>query len=236
MRAQQGSYLPEPLISNENSKASTQLPPGGGLLDITPASATIVPPTDASLESIAKRMLSRTTVGHRKRRARQSASTTAAGLVKASELPVSDVEEPEKRRVPPPSQIPVEEIPSGMTISSIDCEAWYNDQWDDYYDEEFDPMTQAYLSMQREIQKGIAEEKQKEEDFTMTEQEAGMEEASPLRDALPMSFGRPSAVAPPSKGEEKEHVTEKIAPVTSGNLSSSIVNRFKAIRSTIYGS
>lgn len=238
LRTQQKAQTQDSLISSEYAASTAQLPPGGGALDITPASAASIPSTNPSLESIAKRMLTRTTVGHRRRRSRQPAPAVGTGFVKASELPVSANKESEKIRVPPPSQVPPDEVPEGLTISSTDCEAWYNDQWNENYDGDYDEVTQAYLSMQYQIQKQVAEEKRREEDFTTTDQEVSVDgTSSSLRDALPMSFGRPTMRARPTQEEVAEvDATGDIDQVKTSASKNSILERFKAIRSSIYGS
>lgn len=233
MRAQQEAQLQDSFMSSEYPNSPSLLPPGGGVLDITPASTAAVPSADTSLESIAKRMLTRTTVGHRKRRSRQAVPNYTTGFVKASDLPVTSREELQKIRVPPPSQIPADEFPEGLTISSTDCEAWYNDQWNGYYDE----ATQAYLSMQQQIQKEIAEEKRREEDFVMTDQGSNLDGAgNALRDALPLSFGRPMSVQSTLEDENEAPGTDNSDQEKSHEASNSILKRFKAIRSSIYGS
>ena len=183
-------------------------------------------------------MLARTTVGYRNRRSRQPVPAVDTGFVKASELPISITEEPKKIRVPPPSLVPPDQVPKGLTISSTDCEAWYNDQWNQYYDEDYDEATQAYLSMQYEIQKEVAEEKRREEDFVTTDQETGMDDASiSLRDALPVSFGRPFITAQPTQVEVTEADAKgEIDQGNAGTSSNSILERFKSIRASIYGS
>lgn len=174
----------------------TSLPPGGGALDLLPAS-TAQPPIDATgarheptptpsespLEQIAARMLARTTVGHRKRR---NQSSRVAPLIQPAAEPVTPhplAVQTNIRRVPPPSQRPPSEIPQIMTLSSTDCEAWYNEQWD--ADES--AAAQAYSDMQRSVRDALEREKAAEA------AEAGVEAddtVDPLRAALPMAFGR----------------------------------------------
>ncbi|WFD01244.1 non-specific serine/threonine protein kinase [Malassezia yamatoensis] len=191
-----GQSVPASLLDNDRSSV-IDLPPGGGNLDLLASRSTTSPASasNTSLENIAERMLARTTVGHRQRR-KQSAHIapihTSSPLAQSSTAAI-----PHLSRVPPPSMRPSSEIPAGLTISSTDCQAWYEQQWsaaqDDYTNQAYerhtdthDAQTQEYLAIQRQVRLALAQEKQAE--LAQVQLDNEQDEQS-LRAALPMAFG-----------------------------------------------
>lgn len=186
------------------------LPPGGGTLDILSSAGGAVPDAEAKpvaptpLENIAQRMLAHTTVGYRRRRSRQAAAPVSSmplaepGPTQHASHAVGQALQRQFTRTPPPSMRPPEEIPKGVTISSTDCAAWYEQQWQDEWDAENyaadDPATRMYLEMQRQVRSALAEEKRAEElaeAAAAQDQNSVDEDASEakLRAALPREFG-----------------------------------------------
>ena len=186
------------------------LPPGGGKLDILSSTVGAAPGGEAKpvaptpLENIAQRMLAHTTVGYRRRRSRQAAAPVSSmplaepGPTQRAEHAVGQALQRQFTRTPPPSMRPPEEIPEGVTISSTDCAAWYEQQWQAEWDAENyaadDPATRMYLEMQRQVRSALAEEKRAEELAEVAaaqDQNSVDEDASEakLRAALPREFG-----------------------------------------------
>ncbi|WFD30619.1 hypothetical protein MSPP1_001640 [Malassezia sp. CBS 17886] len=143
-----------------------------------------------TLEAIAARMLARTTVGHRKRKAK-NAMLALSHIPHAAQGRAADETSvqapPAARRVPPPSMRTPDEIPEGFVVSSTDCAAWYAQQWDEecvgagehsYYDganvsyddpsgeQGHDARTAAYLETQRQVRCQLADEKAREDSDT----------------------------------------------------------------------
>ncbi|WFD45348.1 hypothetical protein MPSI1_004030 [Malassezia psittaci] len=193
-------YDSAPLL-DKNPSCGIDLPPGGGNLDLLTSQSATSPASasNTSLENIAERMLARTTVGHRQRR-KQSAHIApihaSSPLAQSSTAATSHL-----TRVPPPSMRPASEIPEGLTISSTDCQAWYEQQWsaaqDDYTNQAYeqhadihDADTQEYLAMQRQVRLALAQEKQAE--LAQVQLDNQQDEHS-LRSALPIAFGRPNS-------------------------------------------
>ena len=225
-----------------------KLPPGGGSLDIEPSSPAPAPKSSSpvevvsSLENIAQRMLSRTTVGHRKRRKRSQANAMAPSstpvFAKASDLIQPTHLNRPTERIPYPSKLPSDEFPSNMTISSIDCESWYDQQW---YDEEqesedVDESTRAYINMQRQVHASLAEEKRlEEEQVRFYQDDTHIEEQEPLRESLPRAFGRARNVEALAPELDYGTPSPQSLPVHS-NASHPFFRRIESIRASIYGS
>ena len=167
--------------------AVPHLPPGGGSLDITSST-----PETSPLESIAQRMLERTTVGHRKRRKRNQElalpSIHTPAFVSASDVLKAHQPEDPPKLMPIPSKLAPEELPANVSVTSTDCEQWYYEQ--PYYqnEEDDDASTQAYYDMQRQVRASLEQEKQQED----VQDSVLDEEHDPLRESLPRSFGRSS--------------------------------------------
>ena len=193
--------------------AAPHLPPGGGSLDITSST-----PETSPLESIAQRMLERTTVGHRKRRKRNQElalpSIHTPAFVSASDVLKAHQPEDPPKLMPIPSKLAPEELPANVSVTSTDCEQWYYEQ--PYYqnEEDDDASTQAYYDMQRQVRASLEQEKQQED----VQDSVLDEEHDPLRDSLPRSFGRSS-----------DHRHDEGAPRHP------ILDRIQAIRASIYG-
>ena len=193
--------------------AAPHLPPGGGSLDITSST-----PETSPLESIAQRMLERTTVGHRKRRKRNQElalpSIHTPAFVSASDVLKAHQPEDPPKLMPIPSKLAPEELPANVSVTSTDCEQWYYEQ--PYYqnEEDDDASTQAYYDMQRQVRASLEQEKQQED----VQDSVLDEEHDPLRDSLPRSFGRSSG-----------HRHDEGAPRHP------ILDRIQAIRASIYG-
>ena len=193
--------------------AAPHLPPGGGSLDITSST-----PETSPLESIAQRMLERTTVGHRKRRKRNQElalpSIHTPAFVSASDVLKAHQPEDPPKLMPIPSKLAPEELPANVSVTSTDCEQWYYEQ--PYYqnEEDDDASTQAYYDMQRQVRASLEQEKQQED----VQDSMLDEEHDPLRDSLPRSFGRSS-----------DHRHDEGAPRHP------ILDRIQAIRASIYG-
>ena len=193
--------------------AVPHLPPGGGSLDITSST-----PETSPLESIAQRMLERTTVGHRKRRKRNQElalpSIHTPAFVSASDVLKAHQPEDPPKLMPIPSKLAPEELPANVSVTSTDCEQWYYEQ--PYYqnEEDDDASTQAYYDMQRQVRASLEQEKQQED----VQDSVLDEEHDPLRDSLPRSFGRSS-----------DHRHDEGAPRHP------ILDRIQAIRASIYG-
>ena len=193
--------------------AAPHLPPGGGSLDITSST-----PETSPLESIAQRMLERTTVGHRKRRKRNQElalpSIHTPAFVSASDVLKAHQPEDPPKLMPIPSKLAPEELPANVSVTSTDCEQWYYEQ--PYYqnEEDDDASTQAYYDMQRQVRASLEQEKQQED----VQDSVLDEEYDPLRDSLPRSFGRSS-----------DHRHDEGAPRHP------ILDRIQAIRASIYG-
>ena len=193
--------------------AAPHLPPGGGSLDITSST-----PETSPLESIAQRMLERTTVGHRKRRKRNQElalpSIHTPAFVSASDVLKAHQPEDPPKLMPIPSKLAPEELPANVSVTSTDCEQWYYEQ--PYYqnEEDDDASTQAYYDMQRQVRASLEQEKQQED----VQDSVLDEEHDPLRDSLPRSFGRSS---------DRRH--DEDAPRHP------ILDRIQAIRASIYG-
>ena len=193
--------------------AAPHLPPGGGSLDITSST-----PETSPLESIAQRMLERTTVGHRKRRKRNQElalpSIHTPAFVSASDVLKAHQPEDPPKLMPIPSKLAPEELPANVSVTSTDCEQWYYEQ--PYYqnEEDDDASTQAYYDMQRQVRASLEQEKQQED----VQDSVLDEEHDPLRDSLPRSFGRSS-----------DHRHDESAPRHP------ILDRIQAIRASIYG-
>ena len=193
--------------------AAPHLPPGGGSLDITSST-----PETSPLESIAQRMLERTTVGHRKRRKRNQElalpSIHTPAFVSASDVLKAHQQEDPPKLMPIPSKLAPEELPANVSVTSTDCEQWYYEQ--PYYqnEEDDDASTQAYYDMQRQVRASLEQEKQQED----VQDSVLDEEHDPLRDSLPRSFGRSS-----------DHRHDEGAPRHP------ILDRIQAIRASIYG-
>ena len=193
--------------------AAPHLPPGGGSLDITSST-----PETSPLESIAQRMLERTTVGHRKRRKRNQElalpSIHTPAFVSASDVLKAHQPEDPPKLMPIPSKLAPEELPANVSVTSTDCEQWYYEQ--PYYqnEEDDDASTQAYYDMQRQVRASLEQEKQQED----VQDSVLDEEHDPLRDSLPRSFGRSS-----------DHRPDEGAPRHP------ILDRIQAIRASIYG-
>ena len=193
--------------------AAPHLPPGGGSLDITSST-----PETSPLESIAQRMLERTTVGHRKRRKRNQElalpSIHTPAFVSASDVLKAHQPEDPPKLMPIPSKLAPEELPANVSVTSTDCEQWYYEQ--PYYqnEEDDDASTQAYYDMQRQVRASLEQEKQQED----VQDSVLDEEHDPLRDSLPRSFGRSS-----------DHRHDEDAPRHP------ILDRIQAIRASIYG-
>ena len=213
--------------------------------------------SESSLESIAERMLARTTVGHRKRRRRQSATPPAAPATASPSFTTASTvwrvgapPPPFPPRIPAPSQRPSHEIPVGVTLSSTDCAAWYDEQWE----AEEDEATQAYFEMQRQVRSALEEEKRREVE-PETVDEFSVDDG--LRAALPQSFGRAQTNRPALDAELAEEPTEP-EPTTalsrepaSGELDygppendtrpartplgSHVLDRFRSIRASLLG-
>ena len=209
----QGSMsCPRP-ATNVRVDAAPHLPPGGGSLDITSST-----PETSPLESIAQRMLERTTVGHRKRRKRNQElalpSIHTPAFVSASDVLKAHQPEDPPKLMPIPSKLAPEELPANVSVTSTDCEQWYYEQ--PYYqnEEDDDASTQAYYDMQRQVRASLEQEKQQED----VQDSVLDEEHDPLRDSLPRSFGRSS-----------DHRHDEDAPRHP------ILDRIQAIRASIYG-
>ena len=209
----QGSMsCPRP-ATNVRVDAAPHLPPGGGSLDITSST-----PETSPLESIAQRMLERTTVGHRKRRKRNQElalpSIHTPAFVSASDVLKAHQPEDPPKLMPIPSKLAPEELPANVSVTSTDCEQWYYEQ--PYYEneEDDDASTQAYYDMQRQVRASLEQEKQQED----VQDSVLDEEHDPLRDSLPRSFGRSS-----------DHRHDEGAPRHP------ILDRIQAIRASIYG-
>lgn len=193
--------------------AAPHLPPGGGSLDITSST-----PETSPLESIAQRMLERTTVGHRKRRKRNQElalpSIHTPAFVSASDVLKAHQPEDPPKLMPIPSKLAPEELPVNVSVTSTDCEQWYYEQ--PYYqnEEDDDASTQAYYDMQRQVRASLEQEKQQED----VQDSVLDEEHDPLRESLPRSFGRSS-----------DHRHDEGAPRHP------ILDRIQAIRASIYG-
>ena len=193
--------------------AAPHLPPGGGSLDIKSST-----PETSPLESIAQRMLERTTVGHRKRRKRNQElalpSIHTPAFVSASDVLKAHQPEDPPKLMPIPSKLAPEELPANVSVTSTDCEQWYYEQ--PYYqnEEDDDASTQAYYDMQRQVRASLEQEKQQED----VQDSVLDEEHDPLRDSLPRSFGRSS-----------DHRHDEDAPRHP------ILDRIQAIRASIYG-
>ena len=193
--------------------AVPHLPPGGGSLDITSST-----PETSPLESIAQRMLERTTVGHRKRRKRNQElalpSIHTPAFVSASDVLKAHQPEDPPKLMPIPSKLAPEELPANVSVTSTDCEQWYYEQ--PYYqnEEDDDASTQAYYDMQRQVRASLEQEKQQED----VQDSVLDEEHDPLRESLPRSFGRSS-----------DHRHDEGAPRHP------ILDRIQAIRASIYG-
>ena len=193
--------------------AAPHLPPGGGSLDIKSST-----PETSPLESIAQRMLERTTVGHRKRRKRNQElalpSIHTPAFVSASDVLKAHQPEDPPKLMPIPSKLAPEELPANVSVTSTDCEQWYYEQ--PYYqnEEDDDASTQAYYDMQRQVRASLEQEKQQED----VQDSVLDEEHDPLRDSLPRSFGRSS-----------DHRHDEGAPRHP------ILDRIQAIRASIYG-
>ena len=193
--------------------AAPHLPPGGGSPDITSST-----PETSPLESIAQRMLERTTVGHRKRRKRNQElalpSIHTPAFVSASDVLKAHQPEDPPKLMPIPSKLAPEELPANVSVTSTDCEQWYYEQ--PYYqnEEDDDASTQAYYDMQRQVRASLEQEKQQED----VQDSVLDEEHDPLRDSLPRSFGRSS-----------DHRHDEGAPRHP------ILDRIQAIRASIYG-
>ena len=193
--------------------AAPHLPPGGGSLDITSST-----PETSPLESIAQRMLERTTVGHRKRRKRNQElalpSIHTPAFVSASDVLKAHQQEDPPKLMPIPSKLAPEELPANVSVTSTDCEKWYNEQ--PFYEEEDDDdaSTQAYYDMQRQVRASLEQEKQQED----IQDSVLDEEHDPLRESLPRSFGRIS---------DRRH--------DEGPPRHPIFDRIQAIRASIYG-
>ena len=193
--------------------AAPHLPPGGGSLDITSST-----PETSPLESIAQRMLERTTVGHRKRRKRNQElalpSIHTPAFVSASDVLKAHQPEDPPKLMPIPSKLAPEELPANVSVTSTDCEQWYYEQ--PYYqnEEDDDASTQAYYDMQRQVRASLEQEKQQED----VQDSVLDEEHDPLRESLPRSFGRSS-----------DHRHDEGAPRHP------ILDRIQAIRASIYG-
>ena len=193
--------------------AAPHLPPGGGSLDITSST-----PETSPLESIAQRMLERTTVGHRKRRKRNQElalpSIHTPAFVSASDVLKAHQPEDPPKLMPIPSKLAPEDLPANVSVTSTDCEQWYYEQ--PYYqnEEDDDASTQAYYDMQRQVRASLEQEKQQED----VQDSVLDEEHDPLRDSLPRSFGRSS-----------DHRHDEGAPRHP------ILDRIQAIRASIYG-
>ena len=193
--------------------AAPHLPPGGGSLDITSST-----PETSPLESIAQRMLERTTVGHRKRRKRNQElalpSIHTPAFVSASDVLKAHQPEDPPKLMPIPSKLAPEELPANVSVTSTDCEQWYYEQ--PYYqnEEDDDASTQAYYDMQRQVRASLEQEKQQED----VQDSVLDEEHDPLRESLPRSFGRSSG-----------HRHDEGAPRHP------ILDRIQAIRASIYG-
>ena len=193
--------------------AAPHLPPGGGSLDITSST-----PETSPLESIAQRMLERTTVGHRKRRKRNQElalpSIHTPAFVSASDVLKAHQPEDPPKLMPIPSKLAPEELPANVSVTSTDCEQWYYEQ--PYYqnEEDDDASTQAYYDMQRQVRASLEQEKQQED----VQDSVLEEEHDPLRESLPRSFGRSS-----------DHRHDEGAPRHP------ILDRIQAIRASIYG-
>ena len=97
-------------------------------------------------------------------------------------------------RLPIPSQLAPDELPANMTVSSTDCEQWYDEQCAEQAD---DDGTAAYLAMQRTVRAALDEEKRQEAGGPaegLAEADGGADgEADGLRARLPVSFGRAAA-------------------------------------------
>lgn len=209
----QGSMsCPRP-ATNVRVDAAPHLPPGGGSLDITSST-----PETSPLESIAQRMLERTTVGHRKRRKRNQElalpSIHTPAFVSASDVLKAHQPEDPPKLMPIPSKLAPEELPANVSVTSTDCEQWYYEQ--PYYEneEDDDASMQAYYDMQRQVRASLEQEKQQED----VQDSMLDEEHDPLRDSLPRSFGRSS-----------DHRHDEGAPRHP------ILDRIQAIRASIYG-
>ena len=193
--------------------AAPHLPPGGGSLDITSST-----PETSPLESIAQRMLERTTVGHRKRQKRNQElalpSIHTPAFVSASDVLKAHQPEDPPKLMPIPSKLAPEELPANVSVTSTDCEQWYYEQ--PYYqnEEDDDASTQAYYDMQRQVRASLEQEKQQED----VQDSVLDEEHDPLRESLPRSFGRSS-----------DHRHDEGAPRHP------ILDRIQAIRASIYG-
>ena len=193
--------------------AAPHLPPGGGSLDITSST-----PETSPLESIAQRMLERTTVGHRKRRKRNQElalpSIHTPAFISASDVLKAHQPEDPPKLMPIPSKLAPEELPANVSVTSTDCEQWYYEQ--PYYqnEEDDDASTQAYYDMQRQVRASLEQEKQQED----VQDSVLDEEHDPLRESLPRSFGRSS-----------DHRHDEGAPRHP------ILDRIQAIRASIYG-
>ena len=193
--------------------AVPHLPPGGGSLDITSST-----PETSPLESIAQRMLERTTVGHRKRRKRNQElalpSIHTPAFVSASDVLKAHQPEDPPKLMPIPSKLAPEELPANVSVTSTDCEQWYYEQPCYENEEDDDASTQAYYDMQRQVRASLEQEKQQED----VQDSVLDEEHDPLRDSLPRSFGRSS-----------DHRHDEDAPRHP------ILDRIQAIRASIYG-
>ena len=209
----QGSMsCPRP-ATNVRVDAAPHLPPGGGSLDITSST-----PETSPLESIAQRMLERTTVGHRKRRKRNQElalpSIHTPAFVSASDVLKAHQPEDPPKLMPIPSKLAPEELPANVSVTSTDCEQWYYEHPCYENEEDDDASTQAYYDMQRQVRASLEQEKQQED----VQDSVLDEEHDPLRDSLPRSFGRSS-----------DHRHDEGAPRHP------ILDRIQAIRASIYG-
>lgn len=237
-------------LSTPKTENQVQLPPGGGALDICAAEPkeTEPAPQKSHLELIAERMLARTTVGYRKRRRRAAIAPINAGKRSVS------APEP-KPRVPPPSMRPQDEIPSDLTISSTDCAAWYDQQFEndgeqedfDEYQEYNDASTLAYIEMQRQVRQQLARDE--ESDDTVVVDETPNDE---LRAQLPMSFGKATnteqeweQVPPPApasaivlapknrESDSLDYGPPELTPAKPTQLAANVISRLRAVRGNI---
>lgn len=198
------------------------LPPGGGRLDILPLpEQPPVAPASSPLEAIAQRMLERTTVGFKKRRTRAAgtmghfsaiaphgvAAHTAQPHTPHTAQPAQTTQPtqatppvratpPKRRRPLPPSMRPPDQIPKGMTVSSTDCAAWYDQLWENgaqnhstYPDDDASNLlAHEYMSMQEQVRASLAAEKAQETHGAPSLASSAPSEPDALCSSLPSSF------------------------------------------------
>lgn len=138
-----------------------------------------------------------------------------------------------------------------MTVSSTDCKAWYNAQWDEGESAETDEATQAYSGMQRQVRHALEQEKRREAEADES-MAVGDDTLDPLRAALPLSFGRPAEqavdqdlqrqtmpISPASDEAPAEldyGVPEPLPPPPASTPNGSVLRRLRSLQAAVFGS